>query len=404
MLRRLTLPWQILIALVLGLAVGVWTPAFAQRVAILGEIFLAALRMIIVPIILAAVVTGVARMAQMHDFRRIGLRTVSYYMATTATAVAIGLLVVNLIRPGVGVVLGTSGDLPQAITAAPARSLGGFFAELLKGLLQNPFKSLAEADILSVIVFSLLFGAVLASLGRQGEPLVRVLESFNAVMMRLTGWIMRFAPIGIFGLIAHTIAESGLSVLAGLGMYCLTVVLGLGAHALILLWFFLRGIGGMPIHLFHRGVREPLAIAFSTSSSAAALPVTIDACNNKLKVPKRVTGFVLPLGATLNMDGTALYEAVAAMFIAQAYGIHLGPAEQFVIFLTAVLASIGAAAIPSAGLVTMVIVLTSVGLPLDGIGMILAVDRFLDMLRTTVNVMGDCVGTVVVSKGLEGKE
>jgi len=401
-MRHLSLPWQILIALALGVVTGLWAPDIARHTAIFGDIFLASLRMIIAPIIMAAVMTGVARMSEMHDFKTIGLRTVVYYMATTATAVAIGLLAVNIIRPGVGVTLGSGGELPTMLAGSTSQNLGSFFSQLVVGLFDNPFHALAEAKVLPIIVFSLIFGAVLASLGSRAEPMVKVLEVFNSAMMKLVGWIMHFAPIGVFGLIAHTISESGLSVIGGLGWYCVTVLVGLGVHALVLLVVFLKGFGGMPIGQFQRGVRAPLAIAFSTSSSAAALPVTINACNQNLKRPQRVTGFMLPLGATLNMDGTALYESVAALFIAQAYGIMLGPAEQCIVFLTAVLASVGAAAIPSAGLITLAIVLSSVGLPLEGLGLIFAVDRFLDMARTTVNVMGDCIGTVVVSRGLEG--
>jgi proton glutamate symport protein len=219
-------------------------------------------------------------------------------------------------------------------------------------------------------------------------------------MMKLTSWIMRFAPFGVFGLIAKTVSIHGLGVLGGLGKYMLCVVLGLLIHAGILLFFYLKVVGRMGVGTFLAGVREPLAIAFSTASSAVALPVTMESCHKNLKVPKSVTGFVLPLGATINMDGTALYEAAGAMFIAQAYGISLGPEQQFIIFLTAILASVGAAAIPHAGLITMAIVLASVGLPLAGIGLILAIDKPLDMCRTMVNVMGDSIGTVVVGRGV----
>jgi len=296
--------------------------------------------------------------------------------------------------------LGQSGAVPDIVTSESG-SIGTFLTDLAVGLLQNPFYALSEGNVLPIIVFALLLGGALASLGSRTDHLVTVLSQFNDAMMRLVEWIMIFAPLGVLGLIAKAVATSGLDVLYGLGMYCFAVVVGLSVHCILLLVIFLKGWGGFSIRKFLSGVRAPLAIAFSTASSAAALPVTIDACNENLKQPKSVTGFVLPLGATINMDGTALYEAIAAMFIAQAYGIVLGPAEQFLIFLTAILASVGAAAIPHAGLITMVVVLSSVGLPLEGIGLILAVDKPLDMCRTMVNVMGDCIGTVVVGKGVE---
>jgi Na+/H+-dicarboxylate symporter len=252
--------------------------------------------------------------------------------------------------------------------------------------------------VLSVIFFSLIVGAALSAAGEKGRPLAVFFEGLNDVMMKVTGWIMHLAPLGVFALLAWTIGQMGLSVIKPLFLYMLTVAVGLGVHACVTLPVLLGIFGRYSAFRFIGDTFSAVATAFSTASSAATLPITMECVEKNSGVPGRVAGFVLPIGATVNMDGTALYEAVAAMFIAQAYGIQLGVAEQAVIMLTATLASIGAAAIPGAGLVTMVIVLRAVGLPLEGVGMVLAVDRILDMFRTAVNVWGDACGAVVVSR------
>ncbi|MCK5618517.1 MAG: dicarboxylate/amino acid:cation symporter, partial [Candidatus Krumholzibacteria bacterium] len=262
----------------------------------------------------------------------------------------------------------------------------------------NPVKAMAEMQILPLIVFSLLFGAVLTTIGNKGRPLIDLFESLNAAMMKLTDWVIRLAPYGVFALLAAVVAESGPGIFANLGKYMATVLLGLAIHALVTLPILLKLVGGANPKRYFEKVATALTTAFSTASSSATLPLTIDCVETKAKVAPRVSSFVLPLGATINMDGTALYEAVAAIFIAQVYGIDLSFGQQVLIFLTATLAAIGAAGIPSAGLVTMAIVLNAVGLPLEGIGMILAVDRILDMCRTSVNVWGDTVGCTVVAR------
>jgi Na+/H+-dicarboxylate symporter len=257
---------------------------------------------------------------------------------------------------------------------------------------------MANMEILPVIVFSLFFGAVLTTLGQRGRPLIDFFDGLNEVMMKMADLVIKLTPIGVFALIGQVVAETGISIFANLGKYMMTVLLGLMVHACVTLPLLLRLFGRFSPKKFLGHVSPALTTAFSTASSSATLPLTLDCVTRRAGIPPRIGSFVLPLGATINMDGTALYESVAAVFIAQVYGIELAFYQQVLIFLTATLAAIGAAGIPSAGLVTMAIVLKAVGLPLEGIGMILAVDRILDMCRTTVNVWGDTVGCSVIAR------
>ncbi len=265
----------------------------------------------------------------------------------------------------------------------------------------NIFRALAQDKVLSTILFSILLGSALHATREKSAPLMDLFDAFNEVMMKLTQWIMALAPLGVLALMATTVGKVGLSVFRPLALYMATVVAGLGIHACIVLPLLLGFLGRVSLRGFFKSMVPALATAFSTASSAATMPLTMECLEKKARIPNQVVSFVIPLGATVNMDGTALYEAVAAIFIAQAYGIHLTLPQQLIVSLTATLASIGAAAIPGAGLVTMVIVLKAVNLPLEGIGMILAVDRILDMCRTTVNVWGDACGSAIVAR-LEG--
>jgi len=262
----------------------------------------------------------------------------------------------------------------------------------------NPIEAMANMNILPLIVFALFLGAVLTTLGSRGRPLIEFFDSLNDAMMKMADIVIMLTPVGVFALIAKVVADTGFSIFANLGKYMFTVLLGLTVHAFVTLPVILRFIGGANPRRYVGKISPALTTAFSTSSSSATLPVTLDCVEEGAGISSRVSSFVLPLGATINMDGTALYESVAAVFIAQVYGIDLTFPQQTMVFLTATLAAIGAAGIPSAGLVTMAIVLKAVGLPLEGIGMILAVDRILDMCRTTVNVWGDAVGCAVISR------
>ena len=389
---KLKIHTQIFIAIVLGLAAGIVLGEKAVHIKIVGDLFIRLLKVIIIPLILASMVAGIVSLGDMRKLGRIGLKTFIYYTATTTLAVSIGLILVNLIKPGVGVNIAA-----ETVTDLSGREAPSIVSIITDILPENLFDAMVKDKVLSIIFFSILLGVAISSIGEKGKPLAILFDAFNTVMMKITGWIMRLAPLGIFALMAYTIGTMGLSVLRSLFLYMMTVILGLTIHALVILPMLLMILGKhSPMKLF-KDVFSALATAFSTASSAATLPITMDCLQENTGVSNKITSFVLPLGATINMDGTALYEAVAAMFITQAYGIELGLWQQLVIMLTATLASIGAAAIPGAGLITMVIVLKAVNLPLEGIAMILAVDRLLDMLRTAVNVWGDTCGAVVVA-------
>jgi Na+/H+-dicarboxylate symporter len=395
---KLKVHTQILIAIVLGVVVGILSGEKAAHIKIVGDMFIRLLKAIIIPLILASMVAGIVSLGDVRKLGRIGLRTFIYYTVTTALAVGVGLVLVNVMKPGVGVEIGTKPA--EEVAGGEVPSVVSIISDIIPA---NLFDAMAKDKVLSIIFFSLLLGVAISSIGEKGRPLVSLFEAFNSVMMKITDWIMRLAPFGVFALMAYTIGSMGLSVIKPLAVYMATVVIGLTIHACITLPVLLSTIGKYSPLKFIRDVFSAVATAFSTASSAATLPITMDCVEENTGVSNKVASFVLPLGATVNMDGTALYEAVAAMFIAQAYGIDLSIGQQLVIMLTATLASIGAAAIPGAGLVTMVIVLKAVNLPLEGIGMILAVDRILDMLRTAVNVWGDACGAAVVAN-LEGEQ
>ncbi len=381
---------QTLLALGLAVLTGLYWPAFALKIGLVGDVFLRLLKMIIAPLILASVYTSVSGLGSIARVKNLGIKTLIYYLATTSLAVIAGLVLVNLIRPGT-----------KAVFLREAPSLKTFtLSDLVLSLIpQNPVKSVAEGEVLPIIFFALAFGLATLSLpkGRQ-RLLFDFFEALNDALIVLIRWIIYLTPAGVFAIVAKLVAEKGLSPLLELSSYVLTVVLGLFLHAAgtlaLLLFLFARE---KPWRFFLK-VREALLVAFSTASSAATLPISLEVAEEKAGIPKKVAGFVLPLGATVNMDGTALYEAVAAMFIANVCGVELSLGQQILIFLTATLASIGAAGIPSAGLVTMTMVLQTVGLPLEGIGLILAVDRFLDMLRTSVNVWGDLIGARIIAR------
>ncbi|HCS12621.1 MAG: sodium:dicarboxylate symporter [Zetaproteobacteria bacterium CG06_land_8_20_14_3_00_59_53] len=360
----------------------------------LGDLFITALKMLIVPLVAASVISGVAGLGDVRRLGRMGGYAVSYYACTTLIAVSIGLLMANLWQPGVGVSLGSGLGAPS-----PKAGDVGITDLILSLVHPNIVAAAADMKLLPIIVFCIAFAAALSTLGERGRPVIAFFESLNDGMMKLVEWIMWLAPLGVFALIASRLGAAGggeafIGQLAGLGKYAAAVISGLLAHAavlcLLLAMLARRRIGEYLGHM-----ATALMTAFSTASSSATLPLTMEGVQ-LAGVDEKARRFVLPLGATINMDGTALYEAVAVLFIAQAYGIDLSFAQQMVVLLTATLAAIGAAGVPEAGLVTMVIVLEAVGLPLEGIGLLLAIDWFLDRCRTTINVFGDAVGAAVV--------
>lgn len=388
----------IVIGVMLGITSGWMFGSAMVSVAWLGKLFLTILKMLIVPLIISAIITGVSSLGDIRKLGRIGSITIGYYAITTGIAVFIGLILVNIIHPGSNLQF-TTASIPDYI--AEKENVG--FIQIIESLITpNLVKSASETDLLPIIVFSIFFAAALTTLGKRAERAIELFSTINETMMKLVVWVMYFAPIGIFALVAGRLGEAGggeafwLEIQA-VSLYVLTVLSGLAVHILVL-GLILMLIAKRHISYFIN-VSRALFTAFGTASSSATLPLTME-CVRENGVDDRAVEFTLPLGTTVNMDGTALYEAVAVMFIAQAYGIEMSVTQQIIILITATLAAIGAAGIPEAGLVTMVIVLNAVNLPLEGIGLILAVDWFLDRFRTATNVWGDSVGAAVVDRFL----
>lgn len=392
------LHWQVLIALLGGVGFGWLAPTASQNIGFVGDLFLRLLKMIIIPLIFTSLVSGIASLGDMRSVGRVGVRTLVYYTLSTTLAISVGLTLVNIIQPGVHLDFASSEGLPEGFSTATT-TLPDF---LLRMVPDNIVSAMAAGDVLPVIVFALLFGLFLTRLnGPNVDSVHRVVDGVLEIIQALTLAIVRLAPVGIFALLAREVARSGPGIIWDLRYYFVTVGLGLLVHATITLPFVLLVFGRRKPLAYGRAMAPALATAFSTASSSATLPLSME-CSEEAGNRRGVTSFVLPLGATVNMDGTALYEAVAALTIAQMYGVELGFAQQALVLLTALLASVGAAGIPMAGLVMLVVVLQAVGLPLEGIGTIIAVDRVLDMMRTATNVWSDLVGTAVVNR-FEGK-
>jgi Na+/H+-dicarboxylate symporter len=406
MLRlKIALHYQIIIALILGAFFGYYFSDATNYTNWAGEIFLRGLNMIIVPLILCSIITGVASVGNADNLGRLGLKTMGYYLLTTLAAIVTGFVLVRIIQPGVGAELGFKAPVDEisAIT-------DNFGQTLIKIVPSNIFEAFSQGHMLSIIFFAILFGFFITKIDE--KPRGQLLDVLNAaldVIMKITLFIIRFTPIGIFSISAKVIAQqvqlgnSVSEILSRLGFYILTVLIGLFIHGLITLPLTVKLLGRANPVKHMRNMATPLLTAFSTSSSNATLPLTMEAVEINDGVSNKIASFTLPLGATVNMNGTALYECVAVIFIAQAYGIELTFAQQLIVIFTALLAAIGSAGIPMAGLVMMAVVLNAVGLPLEGIGLILAVDRILDMFRTTINVYGDTCCAVVIAKS-EGEK
>ena len=391
---------QILAAMILGILLG-WAggETAANLLGWMGTIFVRLLRMVIVPLILSSIVSGVASVGGGRSLGRLGAKTFAYYVSTSLLAILTGLVLVNLIRPGVGADLTgqSSASLPELQTPS---SLGDIIFRLIP---TNPVAAMVEGDMLAIIFFALLVGVAITKLPREISERMRTgFQDFFEMMMVLTGGVIKLAPLGVLGLMTKTVATSGLGAFGALALYAATIVAGLLIHNLVTIPLILSLVGRMnPIH-HARNMTEALLMAFSTSSSSATLPVTMRCAESRVGVSNKVASFTLPMGATINMDGTALYECVGVIFIAQVIGFDLSFAAQATVVLTALLASIGAAGIPSAGLVMIFVVTESVGMTgpevATVVGMMLAIDRPLDMLRTATNVMSDSTGAAVIAR------
>ena len=391
---------QILAAMVLGVVLGtVGGETAANALGWMGTIFVRLLKMVIVPLILSSIVSGVTSVGSGKSLGRLGAKTFVYYVSTSLLAILTGLVLVNLIKPGVGADLtgAVSQELPELETPS---SLTDIFFRLIP---TNPVEAMVEGDMLAIIFFALLLGIAITHLpAPQRDRLRHGFEDFFEMMMVLTSGVVRLAPLGVLGLMTTTVAASGIGAFGSLALYAATIVAGLAVHNLVTIPLILSLIGRMnPIRHF-RNMSEALIMAFSTSSSSATLPVTMRNVESNVGVSNKVASFTLPMGATINMDGTALYECVGVIFIAQVIGFELSIAAQATIVVTALLASIGAAGIPSAGLVMIFVVTESVGMTGPEVavvvGMMLAIDRPLDMLRTATNVMSDSTGAAVIAR------
>lgn len=407
------LHWQIAIALVLAAIVGIVVgpqPWLLEVCGFVGTLFLNALKMIIVPLIAAAIISGLVNITEGASVGRMGLGTLLFYLGTGLVAILTGLLFVNLLQPGLidgqpaGPRMGLVQDAAAVLGEVKDKSSTDLWGVILRLIPVNPVGAAAQGDVLGLVSFCLLFGVAATLLPAEAK---RTQQTFwlgvYEVMTRITGWVMKFAPIGVFGLVSAVVAKTGFSALRPLALFFFTVLAGLVFHSVVTLPIVLKFIARVSPLAHARAMAPAILTAFSSSSSAATLPITVDCIENRVGISRRVSGFVLPIGANVNTDGSALYECVAAMFIAQAYGVHLGLSEQFVIVAMALFTAIGVAGIPSASLVALGLILTAVGVPLEGLGLILAVDRLLDMCRTAENVWGDSCAAVVVAR-LEGEE
>ena len=400
-MKKLALYWQILIAFALSVLYGLFFSEHVHLVAWMGDIFIKALKMIIIPLIFTSIISGIANVGSGDNLGRLGFKTIGYYLSTSTAALFTGLVIVNIFKPGVGADLGFANQVEGLGVAKES-----FGSTLMNIVPDNLFVAMVENQMLSIIFFAILMGFFITKTKEKSQKILLVFfDSLFELIMKITLFVIRFTPYGIFGIVAKQIAENNDlgELFSRLGLFMLVVILGLFIHAFIVLPIVLKTIGRVsPIKHFN-AMRTPLITAFSTSSSNATLPLTMNAVKKNSGVSTKISSFTLPLGATVNMDGTALYELVAAMFIAQAYGIELTFTEQIIGVLTGLLASIGAAGIPMAGLVMISVVLSAMGLPLEGVGLILAVDRILDMFRTTVNVWSDSCGAVIIAKS-EGEK
>jgi Na+/H+-dicarboxylate symporter len=401
---RVSANLQIAVASAAAIVLGIWDGSGIDQIEIVGRLFIALLKMLIAPMILLSIVYGIAGMSRARDFGSIGSRTLALYVGTMALAVVTGLIFVNVFEPGAGSQLRETDFFSNALAGAQARpasdlALAESLIRILQSALSNPIRALADGQILPIVTFAVLFGLALLQLGERVRPLVDVLGAANTAVMHMIGWFVKLAPIGIFALLGNLVAATGFAELARhLGAFAAVVVGATLVHALVTLPLIVRIIAGSSPLDFLLGIQQALIVAFSTSSSAATLPVTTRCVEEELEVPAEIASFVLPLGATVNMDGTALYEAVAAIFVANIYGIDLPLASQLVVFAIAMISAIGAPGIPSAGMVTMVVVLESVGLPAEAVALLLTIDRVLDTARTVANVEGDAAVALCVAR------
>ena len=398
---------QILLGAIFGVAAGVYLHGLgnehetAQAVlyasGLVGTLFIDLLKMVLIPLVFCSITVGIANLRQHQQMQRVWVTTILFFVSSMAIAIVLGMAASLYFKPGAGMSINLFEHAMQNFEAKQL-PLPEFFAQFLHGLFVNPFAALSQGNVLAVVMFALMLGIALVMGGERFKHLHLLLQEALDVTMLIVEWVMRLAPLGIMALLIKLVAWQDVAMLAILAKFVAVVVGTLLLHGVVVLPLILYLFTRMVPLTFWRGAREALVTAFATSSSSATLPVTLRCVTQQLNVKPEIAGFVVPLGATINMDGTALYEAAAALFIANLIGVELTIAQQLIVCFTAMIAAMGAPGIPSAGMVTMVMVLQSVGLPAEAIAILLPVDRLLDTLRTTVNVQGDMIGSLVVQK------
>jgi Na+/H+-dicarboxylate symporter len=408
--KKISLNSQILIGSLSGILLGVALSMLDKESAtsqvslyiaeLLGMLFVDLLKMVMIPLVFTSIAVGVANLRTHKKIHRVWKTTLGYFFLTAIVAITLGLTAANLFKPGKGLQLPMFQDAMENFQAHEM-TLPEFFTQFLHSLFQNPVTAMAEANIIAVVIFALLMGIALVIGGEKFQNIRVFLQELLELVLMLVGWIMKLAPICIMALLIKLVVTQDFSLLMILIKFISLVIGTILLHALVVLPMILYLVTGMTPIKFWRGAREALITAFATSSSSATLPVTLQCAEQNLHVKRNIAGFVLPLGATVNMDGTALYEAAAALFIANLVGVDLNLMQQMIVFFTAMLAAMGAPGIPSAGMVTMLLVLQSVGLPVEAIAILLPIDRLLDAFRTSVNVEGDMIGSLVVQKVVE---
>ena len=393
---KISLAWQMMIGLALGVVVGALVEQETAKTFLqpLGDLFIRLIRMVVVPLVLATIIAGAAGISDTSKLGRVATKTLICYALMTAVAVAMGLIFASFIQPGVGLDLSTEGLAAKAVEAPPLTQT------LLNIVPINPMQAMSEGQMLQIIFFAVIFGFGLSALGERGKPVLNFFELVGDTMIRVTHIVMLYAPIGVFGLIAYTVSRHGLGVLLPLFQLILSSFLATAFFVIVLLVPLVRVVTGIPMMTFYKGVFEPWLVAFTTCSSAAALPANLNAAR-RLGSTKAVASFSIPLGNTINMNGTAIYMGVCSIFAAEVYGLDLTMADQLTIVLMGVLAAVGTAGVPGAGLIMTTVVFTQVGIPLEAVALIAGVDRILDMIRTSINVVGDVASAVIVTR-LEG--
>jgi Na+/H+-dicarboxylate symporter len=403
---------QILVGAIFGVVVGLYFHELGAEhhvvqgglyaSGLVGTLFIDLLKMILIPLVFCSIAVGIANLRQHQQMHRVWVTTLLFFVMSMAIAIVLGMLASLYFKPGAGLHLAMFEHAMQNFEAKQL-PMPEFFAQFLHGLFVNPFTALSQGNVLAVVTFSLILGITLVMGGERYRNILSLLQEGLDITMQIVGWVMRLAPLGILALLIKLVAVQDVAMLGTLAKFVAVVVGTTLLHGVVILPLILYLFTGKSPLWFWRGAREALVTAFATSSSSATLPVTLRCTTQHLHVKPEIAGFVIPLGATINMDGTALYEAAAALFIANLAGIELSFAQQLIVFFTAMIAAMGAPGIPSAGMVTMVLVLQSVGLPAEAIAILLPIDRLLDTLRTTVNVQGDMVGSLVVQKLVHNK-